>query len=591
MVIHNDVAELYWNVLGEYFEEDIKDFQVKIHLPGEDNDVRIWTHGPLTGVNQILDNKTLYFRDTNIDSYTPETIRIMFNKDLVPLGTKKSNVNGKENILKYETMMADTANRDRENQKLELENEASEAVLELEEYPRIYYYNRALELVNSLDEDSEQKQNFLDRIETTKELVNEDWKESLKYELEFLTDDSYRYLTRSRLDDFKEEIQEGFDETTKEAYMATCEELEVALTVKQANLRKTFIILVTIFYILLTIVCTYKLVKIIKERRKFKGQYYRDFPSEDNPNVLEYLMKRRSTNLGFSATILNLIAKKVITYEKKTNEEDISLKLANKDYTGTKAEIIVLEVLFNVVGRDDKCKISALKNFGKNQIRAKALISKIDKFKKETKTEIEAKKYFKGNTASNIFKILIFVNYVFSMCMTLGVFYGLENCGKQVLIYMLGVTIISSILFIIANKDKNRTPKGKEEYSKWLAHKRFLKDFSKFDEKELPEIVLWEKYLVTATVLGCANKVEKQMKMHITDASDVNTHLLLYQSINLNLTREVNTSVKTAISTSSTSISTSSYSSGGGFGGGSSGIGGRRRPEAAVEVVSNKNLV
>lgn len=145
----------------------------------------------------------------------------------------------------------------------------------------------------------------------------------------------------------------------------------------------------------------------------------------------------------------------------------------------------------------------------------------------------------------------------------------------QVLSYITVVTLISVIYFVIGIKDKNRTIKVQEEFAKWLAHKRFLKDFSRFDKKELPEITLWEKYLVTATVLGCADKVEKQMKMYITDTSDIDTNLLLYQSVSLNLTRELNRSVSRAISTSSASISSSSYSSGGGFGGGSSGGGGR----------------
>ena len=79
------------------------------------------------------------------------------------------------------------------------------------------------------------------------------------------------------------------------------------------------------------------------------------------------------------------------------------------------------------------------------------------------------------------------------------------------------------------------------------------------------------------------------MKMHITDTSNIDTNLLIYQSINLELTRELNNSVKTAISNSSSNISSSSYSSGGGFGGGSSGGGRRRRPEEeAAEVVSKK---
>ena len=578
VVVHNDTAELYWNVLGDYFEENIQDFQVLIHLPGEDNDVRIWTHGPLSGENIIIDAKTLYFKDTNVDDYTPETVRVMFNKDLVPLATKKSNVDGREYILKYEAEMADEANSERISEKLELENRASQAVLDLEESPRIYYYNSALELVNQLDEENEQKQDYLNRIEATKNVVNEEWKQSLQHEIEWMTDSNYMFLNQSRLEDFMEEIEEGFDEEAKAEYINIYKQLEEVLKTKQSRQRAIFTTIVIITYVVLGIIALYKIIKILSERHKFSGRYYREFPSEDEPNVLEYLMKRKSTNLGFSATILNLIAKKIITYEKNPNDNDIVLILSKENYTGSKAEKIVIDVLFNMVGRDNKCHIDELKKYGTTTYKARNLMGKIKKFKAETKKEVEEKQYFKQGITSMAYKILVNVHYIFSLFMAFGVFYGLKNVGMQILEYLIMITIISAIYLYIGFKDKNRTIKGKEEYSKWLAHKRFLKNFSNFDEKDLPEITLWEKYLVTATVLGCADKVQKQMKMYITDTSDIDTNLLIYQSINLNLTRELNNSVKTAISSSSSTISSSSYSSGGGFGGGSSGGGGR--PEA-----------
>ena len=591
VVVHNDVAELYWNVLGEYFEESINDFQVLIHLPGEDKDVRIWTHGPLTGENKIIDSKTLFFKDINIDKYTPETIRIMFDKDLVPYATKCSGVDGRENILKYEKMMADTANSERENAKLELENRASQAVLDLEKSPRMYYYNRALELVNQLDEKSEEKQNFLNRIAKTKNAVKKDWIEDLDYEVESLTDYNYSLLSRDRLDDFKEKIEEGFDEEVKEEYLSIYEKLEGLLEIKEAGIRRGFTIFVICINSVLGIFVVYKIIKIIKERYKFKEQYYRDFPTEDNPNVLEYLMKKKSTALGFSSTVLNLINKKVISYEKNSNNDDIVLKLLNEDYKGSDAENAVLDVLFKLVGQYGKCNIKDLKNYGKSKSGARSLINKIDKFKKSTKKEVEYKSYFEDNKLSTVYIILVIIVYVLSLFMAFGVFYGLEGSGLRVLEYLLGISIINIFYAIIWHKDKNRTNKGKEAYSKWLAHKRFLMDFSNFDEKDLPDITLWDKYLVTATVLGCADKVEKRMKMYITDPSQIDTDLLIYRNLNMGLTRELNKSIQKAISNSSSSISSSSYSSGyssgGGFGGGSSGGGGRRRPEAVVAVASN----
>ena len=35
-------------------------------------------------------------------------------------------------------------------------------------------------------------------------------------------------------------------------------------------------------------------------------------------------------------------------------------------------------------------------------------------------------------------------------------------------------------------------------------------DFGRMDTKDLPEIVLWEKYLAYAVTLGCADKLAKK---------------------------------------------------------------------------------
>ena len=98
---------------------------------------------------------------------------------------------------------------------------------------------------------------------------------------------------------------------------------------------------------------------------------------------------------------------------------------------------------------------------------------------------------------------------------------------------------------------------------------------------------MWEKYLVTATVLGCADKVQDKMKIYINDYSttDYNS-LLLATNINSNIIRTINNSVNSSISRANSTIASSNSSSGGGFGGGSSGGGGGRWPEEEAAVVS-----
>ena len=637
VVVHNDVAELYWNLIGDNYREDIKDFQVVVHLPGEDNDVRIWTHGPLTGVNKIVDSKTLHFKDSNIDSYTAETLRIMFDKDLVPSATKRSNINGKENILKYEASMADEANATREKEKLNIENLASEAVIELEEnpdssyyyqkaleyvkqldddneqkstyldriekvveeqaerevldveeYSYIFYYNSALELVNKLSDDNETKKQLLDRLEECKPEVNEQWKQSLELDLELISDNNYLYLSQSRIDELIEDINEGFDEESKTKYFLIVQELKERLEEKYEKIRITCLGIVLISYGILIVLIVFKINKIRKEKNIFQEQYHREFPSEDNPYVIEYLMKKEISTLSFSATILNLITKKVIKLEKNSEyKKDTKLVLLKEEESFTKAEKIIIDTLFYLVGNNNICSIKELKKYGKEIANARKLKYKMEIFNKSAKEEAEKRGYFENTSKGKLLKNLIIIHYIIMFFVLIfGVSFKV-SFGIKNLILLLSMSGISFISFIIAQKDKNRSEKGKVEYSKWLAHKRYLEDFSNFDEKDLPEIELWEKYLVTATILGCADKVEKKLKMYINDTNIYDSNLLIYMSINDNLIRTLNSSIKTSINTANSTVySSTTSSSSGGFGGGSSGGGGRRWTVEAVEVVS-----
>lgn len=153
-----------------------------------------------------------------------------------------------------------------------------------------------------------------------------------------------------------------------------------------------------------------------------------------------------------------------------------------------------------------------------------------------------------------------------------------------------GLFIVSVILIVIGTLYvvalKKRSKKGIEDYAKWKAFKRFLKDFGTFSQIELPEIYLWDKYLVYATVLGIAKKVSKTMKIKIKDYygnqnyefSNIYLNYMLYSAIN----DAVSQSFKMAraeVAKIASSNMASAAGSGGGFssggGGGTGGGGGR----------------
>ena len=55
------------------------------------------------------------------------------------------------------------------------------------------------------------------------------------------------------------------------------------------------------------------------------------------------------------------------------------------------------------------------------------------------------------------------------------------------------------------------TQKFREELHRTLGFKKFLLEFGSLGEKEVREVVLWEKYLIFASILGIADKVEREI--------------------------------------------------------------------------------
>lgn len=577
VVVHNDIAELYWNLIGENYREGITELKAYIHLPGEDNDVRIWTHGPFSGRNEIIDKKTLYFYDTNVSSYNAETIRIMFNKELVSLASKKSGVDGLDSILNIEAMLSDSENAKVNIKKLEAINTASREVEYLKEYKTIEHYNASLNAVNDIDPYYESyKNDFLHIIDSLKEEVNINWQKEIDNSIYAIRE--YKGVTR---DYYKlvELIDSGFDQELKNKYN---NELPSLLELTLKNEKDIMINRALCFsppLIILIVIMITRFLYLKSEKEKFPNQYYREFPSEDTPYALEYLMTKKVSSNGISAIILDLIRKKVISIS--GDKKDYVLTLDNLTYVGNKGEKAIINVLFNIVGKDNKCNLKKLReNFSYDK--AKKITDKIQSIKDDAKEEIDRKNIFvKNNAIVPVLEIILLFGSIVIYFGMLAFIFEYANYLFIIAMYFL-VTIIYIIYFIILSKTHKKTIEGQELYAKWLAHKRFLLDFGRLSEKDIPEVALWDKYLVTATVFGIADKVSKKMQILIPDYdTDMLTNIYLMNVImDSNITRSLNTSVSQGISTS-TSVSYSSSSNGmgggssfgGGFGGGGGGGG------------------
>lgn len=328
------------------------------------------------------------------------------------------------------------------------------------------------------------------------------------------------------------------------------------------NTIRTIDIILIILLILLMI-RTY--LKFDKEYvARFKNKYFRDFPSDKSPSSIEYLTKKQITTNSLSATILNLIYKKVISFTKI--DKDYKLEKIGSEDNLSSEEKSALKFVFE---NENEILLSVVKNKGKKDYNT--VIDNYNSWKSDALKIAKEYNFFENNKNNKLMLtvlgfIILFIN----------IFIFMNLYPQSILNVILLITTIIYIIYTLLSTKK--TKEGIEEYSKWNALKRFLNDFGRFQEKDLPQIVLWEKYLVYATVFGIAKKLSKEMQIKINNNSYYSsypyynnytfTDMIIFNNI-------MNTSISSSYNNAySARAATSSNSSGSGFGGGFSSGGG-----------------
>lgn len=327
------------------------------------------------------------------------------------------------------------------------------------------------------------------------------------------------------------------------------------------------------FYVLLVGAFIYIYFKYDKElKADFNHKYNREFIDDYNVEVVDYLLNHNVTENALSASVMNLIYKKNIKAEAIPDKKDsYTFTLLKRDNLNA-TENSLVNFLFTRVGKDNTFTTMDLKKYASGVTTSQDFITSYTNWKNQVIKDGQDQNFFEKK------KNHIWLPFILLIYSTLLLIFISSNN-----IEMFGglLTIFFAIIFMIYAISCNRkTKKGVEHYAKWQAFKNFLNDFGNFNIKELPEIILWERYLVYATVFGLADKVEKAMNVKITEFSNVNdANYIMFTNIhNVHMASVISSTMHTAINTSQITINranaSSRMSSGGGFGGGFSGGGG-----------------
>ena len=354
---------------------------------------------------------------------------------------------------------------------------------------------------------------------------------------------------------------------------------------------------VLIFIVCLSKSKKYKAVRADLEMEytglNYDYEYFRDIPNEKKATpakaVYLYNFKDNVSSIQskiskiFSATMLNLSLKGLISFEAES-EKDIRITRGSnstEELNLSEDEKIVYEILKDAM-------------LGKDSITPK-------EFSKYASKEYDTV-YVKLNRIEDVVKKVIQKEGMISEEKSKVVKEWNSKFGLYFLLAMLSLFIVMFLpglivgLFVIATTCKKNancisilTDEGTEEVAMWKGLKKYMEDYSMLSDKLVPDIVLWEKYLVYATAFGISKKVIDQLKvvhpeMFMQEESTgfrnyAYWNMMTNSNFGNNSFDDFSRSLEKVYSSaqSAYSVAHSSSSSGSGGGGGFSGGGGGRR--------------
>lgn len=368
-------------------------------------------------------------------------------------------------------------------------------------------------------------------------------------------------------------------ENQYEAAMA--EELQAA---KKADLRKKLdyvFVIVGIIDVLAAIFLCIRFYKKYKKPYKIDDgiEYMRELPDDLSPAELNAFIKGGYPDTtAISATVLDLARKKYINFE--NNKKEVLIHVTNGDGSNLSSyEKDVLEFLkaVDIEGRGIKKFVSHNQEGARN-------------FFQDFKNDVYGNFYARHGDFYEEAPTFSILTPVFFIVINILLIVSMKLTSTAILPFAIVAIVISAISFVFM---KRRSFEGEKHFSHWMAFKKFLKDFSNLSKAELPEIALWEHYLVYAASLGVAKEALRNLRAAYPDVSDsyygswYNGYFGYYymgsarfgsgDEFNFfdNLVHDLDSSFKNAY-TASTPSSTGGgggFSGGGGFGGGGGGGG------------------
>lgn len=377
------------------------------------------------------------------------------------------------------------------------------------------------------------------------------------------------------------EVRFLFDQLPEMKYSQFNPTLTLEAIKKEENLYGFLMLLRWIAVILLPIVF-FSLCAIIyyflgiEPKIEYQGIYERELPSLDAPDIINAIVKNRAGSVdddGIASVMMNLYRLDYISFQGE--KKDMVMVLNPKAYLPLSATEKAFLGFLRKHSSDDIFDFQTLqKEFRKSQSKAMAFTNSLKAYKNMVNSEAGSKKLFvhTGTAASKLLAGgFLFLSFLLTVPFLKESLPSIE--GVSVIVGAVLWFSASFVLLLPKEVFGRWTKEGLEFYKKWENFGKYISDFSAINDYPPDSIIVWEHYLVYATALGIADKVEQVLKRTIPKEvwNEQSKHANLYNLYTYGAIAQWSTLRAVSVASATNS---KSGSGGGGFGGGGGGSGG-----------------
>ena len=226
---------------------------------------------------------------------------------------------------------------------------------------------------------------------------------------------------------------------------------------------------------------------------------YRDFQTLDreincnyNPSIVSMLINNEVEVKDITADIMNLYAKKYLTVEKLNDKLEIKVNITKEEFDKLpSSDRYIIRMLIKKVGDFD------FRNWRNLVIKKYEGLNLVEKYK--------------GN-------LKVFLMIIIGTCIPyniIGKIFNFDIWGLMIgsiIVMFLATVILAAYNSVRQNENMQNislNQEGKNELKKWLRFKKFIKEYTLIKDKNIQDVVLYEKYIPYAVAMG-VNKNYKE---------------------------------------------------------------------------------